>query len=293
MCAWVKIDDQFSDHPKVIEAGPLAECLFVRGLTYAARYLTDGFVPASHLRRMGDMDAIEEAGQLVAVGLWHEAGGGYQIHDYLDYNPSAEKVKAEREAARDRMGKARSSKPKANNQPRSEEVRANFAGSSDNPVPVPVPGVSNETLFDGADAPQPDDKPKRKRATQVPEDFALTDALKAWGAKNGYTEAQMLGQVPRFVDHYRGKGESRKDWSLSFHNWMRNAEAYGHLKPDPEPSSGGGWKVIRTVDSGYDPRQKLAPDSRTDYEQELVKSMVRDDGITVEEAWERLGRKSA
>lgn len=182
--AWVRIDDQFTDHPKVVEVGPLAECLFVRGLTYAARYLTDGFVPASHLRRMGDMDAIEEAGRLVRVGLWHDADGGYRIHDYLDYQPSAEKVKAEREAARQRMGKARSGKAEANNQPRSPEVHANFNGTSDNPTPTPIPVVPDGTR-EGDKSPSPSTAKDHERRFEsfwaaYPRRVGKADALKAW-----------------------------------------------------------------------------------------------------------------
>ena len=183
MCAWVKIDDQFADHPKVLEVGPLAECLFVRGLTYASRYLTDGFVPASHLRRMGDLNAIEEAGKLVAAGLWHEAENGYRIHDYLDYQPSAEKVKAEREAARERMEKARSAKRDANNDKRSPEVRPNKPRSSDNPVPTrPVKEVPTGTS-PPISPEQPKTSPKptqtdRKRSEVVGEQpFALLESL--------------------------------------------------------------------------------------------------------------------
>jgi hypothetical protein len=53
---WVKIDDGFADHPKVIEAGPMASWLFLCGLTYCSRQLTDGFIPAGQLRRLADVD---------------------------------------------------------------------------------------------------------------------------------------------------------------------------------------------------------------------------------------------
>lgn len=94
---WVRIDDQFTDHPKVVKAGPLAGWLYMCGLTYASRYLTDGFIPAAQVPRLADLpNADELAGRLVGVGLWEPAEGGYQIHDYLGYQPSAEKVKAQR-----------------------------------------------------------------------------------------------------------------------------------------------------------------------------------------------------
>jgi hypothetical protein len=50
--SWVRLDDQFADHPKVTTAGPLAGWLYVCGLLYAARYLTDGFIPTAHVARL-------------------------------------------------------------------------------------------------------------------------------------------------------------------------------------------------------------------------------------------------
>lgn len=94
--AWVKIDDQFHDHPKVLDVGPCAEALYFRGLTYATRFLTDGFIPVGHLRRMGDMDALAEAERLTTSGLWQSTEGGYLVHDYLDYQPSKEHILADR-----------------------------------------------------------------------------------------------------------------------------------------------------------------------------------------------------
>ena len=51
--SWIKIDDQFADHPKVLQAGPLASWLYVCGLTYSGRYLTDGWVPSACKRVFG------------------------------------------------------------------------------------------------------------------------------------------------------------------------------------------------------------------------------------------------
>jgi hypothetical protein len=95
--SWIKVDDQFADHPKVIAAGPLAAWLYVCGLTYAGRYLTDGFIPAGQVRKLADIDnATELAERLVSVNLWETIDGGYHIHDYLVYNPSGEQVRTER-----------------------------------------------------------------------------------------------------------------------------------------------------------------------------------------------------
>lgn len=122
--AWVKLDDQFADHPKVNAAGPLASWLYVCGLTYCARQLTDGFIPAAQIRKLADVDnAGELASILVSVGLWEQVEGGYMAHDYLKYNPTAAQVKAEREATRQRVAKWR-------------------GGKSDNVTPLQTPLVT-------------------------------------------------------------------------------------------------------------------------------------------------------
>lgn len=91
---YVRVDDQFTEHPKVLEIGPLAEALWLRGLLYASRNLTDGFVPLAWLRRMGDIDALELAPALVRAGLWHESEGGYRVHDYEEWQRSKEDIAA-------------------------------------------------------------------------------------------------------------------------------------------------------------------------------------------------------
>ena len=84
LMSWVKIDDQFADHPKVIQAGPLAAWLYVCGLTYCGRYLTDGWIPGGQLRKLADVeDALALAGRLVSVGLWEEVEDGYRITDSI------------------------------------------------------------------------------------------------------------------------------------------------------------------------------------------------------------------
>jgi len=97
--SWIKLDDQFADHPKVIAAGPLAAWLYVCGLTYCGRYLTDGWIPEGQVRKLADLDdAAEQAQRLVDVGLWERVDDGYIVHDYLEYNPTGAKVKSERAA---------------------------------------------------------------------------------------------------------------------------------------------------------------------------------------------------
>lgn len=107
--AWVKIDDQFPDHPKVMAAGPLASWLYVCGLAYCARFLTDGFISRAQVRKMADVDnPLELAEALIRAGLWHrdEERDGFCVHDYLEYNPDAEQVRASRQAVSEKRREA-------------------------------------------------------------------------------------------------------------------------------------------------------------------------------------------
>lgn len=99
--SWLKVDDNFMSHPKVLALGRGASdaiTLWLTGAVYASAHLTDGFVPYGVLRLapLSAAAASRAAEALVRVGLWEESAGGWAIHDYLDYNPPKAKVEAAR-----------------------------------------------------------------------------------------------------------------------------------------------------------------------------------------------------
>lgn len=107
---WVKLDDAFFEHHKVVAVSPLARLLFLASLAHSAKHLTDGVVARGYLPgiRTNAGAAKRHIGELVAVGLWEDHPDGYFIHDWLDYNPPAERVLAKRAAAKERMSALRS-----------------------------------------------------------------------------------------------------------------------------------------------------------------------------------------
>lgn len=104
---WLRLDDGFAAHPKVAHLSPHAFKLHVSALCYCAQFLTDGFVPTARPGLLMEGYRPAQVTELVDAGLWEPAEGGYWLHDYLKYNPSREKVEAEREAARNRQLKHR------------------------------------------------------------------------------------------------------------------------------------------------------------------------------------------
>lgn len=117
---YVKVHDGLPDHPKIIKAGGEAAWLYVCGLAYASRQLTDGVIPKPLALRLTDGSNPEaNASALLRVGLWHEGEHDcpkcppaepdtYVIHDYLGHQRSAAEVRdlqSKRSAAGQKGGK--------------------------------------------------------------------------------------------------------------------------------------------------------------------------------------------
>lgn len=128
---WVKIDQGFARHPKLAQAGPLGMAMQVAALCYCNEYLTDGFVPRGIAAGLLNFEGIgmrmwhgEIAGggedaswdlvveDLIEAGSWEQVPGGFQIHDYFDFQPSRAQVEAERQQRREAGAKGGQAKAK-------------------------------------------------------------------------------------------------------------------------------------------------------------------------------------
>lgn len=88
--SWIRIDDNAPSHRKLLKVPPAARWLWVCGLAYCQRLKTDGHVPLETLATFAIEKPKPLADALVAVGLWHAEPTGYRVHDYLDFNASAD-----------------------------------------------------------------------------------------------------------------------------------------------------------------------------------------------------------
>lgn len=189
LMSWIKLDDQFPDHTKVMACGPAAGWLYVCGLCYCGRMLTDGFIPQGQVRKLADLDnPLELAARLVEHGLWERVKDGFLIHDYLEYNPSRQQVMAERGAAKERMKKNRNGS--------SPEVQPNITRTSQElppqfsfpvPVPLPLPESHTQTIVGGGGE-SPRACPREAAAALPPP--PLDDLLHSLGGK-GFTAAEI------------------------------------------------------------------------------------------------------
>lgn len=142
--SWAKLDDQFFVNRKARAVGLEGRSLFLASVCYCAMQQNDGRFPAEDLEVVAAMAGVpqEIADRLVAVGLWHAAEGGYEVHEYLEYNPSREQVVARKERA-EKAAKARHH-PAPSNAPSNADGKA-FALPLPSPSPSPSPQPSSSS----------------------------------------------------------------------------------------------------------------------------------------------------
>lgn len=107
--AWVKFDDQMPENPKVEDLSDRAFRVYVEGIAYCSRTLSDGLIPATKARKLGATPKVVQ--ELVESRLWHLNGAGFRVNDYLKYNPSRDQVEKRRADGAKRMQKWRDAQP--------------------------------------------------------------------------------------------------------------------------------------------------------------------------------------
>jgi hypothetical protein len=99
---WVRLDTQWPQNPKFLQLAEdkkwRAITTYMAGLAWSGSQGQAGFVPYYALLSMHG--TRKEAHELVEVGLWHQAEGGFEINDWADYQPSNEEHQARSERAR-------------------------------------------------------------------------------------------------------------------------------------------------------------------------------------------------
>ena len=111
---WLKVDDGFSEHPKLVEAARNLGGLHAMGRVcgmwlfgglHASRTLSDGFIPTEVAAKLVvDRAPLEVFKAMETAGLVHfnKDRHGYEFHDWSHYQPSAERTKERRRKDRER-----------------------------------------------------------------------------------------------------------------------------------------------------------------------------------------------
>jgi hypothetical protein len=187
--AWLRIESRYPRHPKVLRVSRAARYFNVEAKCYAGEYLTDGFIADAILGDIGPgvsrVMAQRYAEELVnakltpdGAGLWERVEGGYRIHDYLHYNPSAAEAREEeaRRVAAGRAGGARSVAVRrakyGSARPTSEaKPEAGASTSASRPPKDPPKQVLRRTSRTTLEAPSRKQTPKDARRSPSPSPY--------------------------------------------------------------------------------------------------------------------------
>jgi hypothetical protein len=237
---WARFDDRFPSNRKVRLLSDAAFRLYVSAICWSAENLTDGVVQKTELRLVSDVKAASRRAQeLVEAGLFEALeGGGWKIHDYHEYNPTAEQVKADRAAKTARQQRWRKKKEGDAPDPEPPGSKLDVDASTDASrnasrdgagdaaprarVPDPTrPGPLNGVDVGGEGAGS--EAPEDFGPTPIEVDgFQLTDAMRRWALQTYGPAIDVDHSTAQFVSHYRSTGARRKSWPDAWQKWIRD-----------------------------------------------------------------------
>lgn len=210
------LPDEFYADPLFLGQSDAAVALYARAGSWSAHHLTDGLVPSTALPLL--TTATEAPAQLCEVGVWKRTRGGFQFVDW-PREASRAYVEAKREAWRRRQANRRSSDDAMSRR----DSRVSHAGvTRDSRRESPL---SNSSSIQEKEQETPTSSLARKKATRIPADFAVTDAMVTWARANTPNVGQV--ETDTFIDYWTaaaGPTATKKDWVAAWRNWMRKAQ---------------------------------------------------------------------
>ena len=231
---WVRVDDAFYDHHKFINAGPLGVAQWIAGLAWCNRNLKDGFIPTSKAHGLLDWDGLllilsEGAGFansenvdgeivsaiLVDAGLWEKTPKGYVVHDYHDFQPTADEVRERQEETRE--SRIRAGQQRAAGASRTTGGQFKTAGQTS--TASTATSTTASTTTSGSPAPTPNPTPIVKNTRPFEDDFE-----QAW---REYPKKAGKGQAFRAYQSRRRAGRDPQLLFTATCNYAKWVKAQG------------------------------------------------------------------
>jgi hypothetical protein len=224
----------FTHHRKVRKLSDAAFRLWVSAIDHANQDGSDGVVVDSDIdcyskspRGKERDDAVAE---LVGIGLWHVDGiGRWVIHDFLEWQQSAEERAANRARDRVRMRVARSGE-RSPEQPSEHAANTHRGGIAPTPSDSPtnqiqlksegsegLSGIRNKPVKSRSGGARP------ARRTALPDDFQPTEEHHARALAEGLA---LASELERFKSHAKATGRLMANWSAAFTTWLMNAHRF-------------------------------------------------------------------
>ena len=269
--SWVKVDDRIFLHRKFRLASDPARLLYIAGLCYAAQAESDGVILTADLAVVAayarTVDATATAAELVTVGLWERTEGGFQVHDYLEYQPSRAHLEAERKRKREwaasNSGASSASSGRSNSAPVAPSRSRSRSGSRTQPDPQGDPGVGAEVPADGHSPPAP--------AGVSLLDFVTRGKTKSWVLTK--PEADRLGEAfpdldiiavakkaKAWIAANPANMKTSKGMSAFLYRWIaREQDGRPGRQAAPAPARDVRFGHVRAEDCKHDGRTGVIP----------------------------------
>lgn len=254
---WVKLSQDFPQHPKMKSVSEPARCLFVELLCYCSRFLTDGEISrdaandlampiAIHTAMlkalpkamreamlkampaaMLDFEEIAEAllGELCTNDSTKpsltKTENGFKVTDYLEYQTSKNDILARqkhgRKMAQARWGKKTDAKSNASSNAQSNAISNAQSNAKRNTEKEKEKDISKEKIYKKETEPLP--AKTRKRAVPLPADWEPNPTHARIALERGI---DLEAQAEKFRDYARAHGKAYRDWDAGFRNWLRS-----------------------------------------------------------------------
>lgn len=257
--AFAVFDVGYLDNPKVMDvfdASPIAVCMHFASVLYCAQHLTDGLIALRAMqRKVGGTQS--DVDLLVDAGLWHLPGhdcphcpevpdGKAYVHDYTEHNRTSDGVKRRAEAAT-KGAAARWDRRKKGANSNANRMQTASEPQCESPETA-MPRQTDRQTQTEAKASVP-----RKRAKRIPDDFALTEDMRAWGRENCPT-VDGIEETMKFINYWQakaGKDATKLDWVATWRNWMLNAKSrQPAAKKDPTENARSIMQMGRELQGG-------------------------------------------
>lgn len=243
--AWFRVDDNFFSSRKVLSI-PKARRLEAIGLwttcgAWAAKELTDGFVPAAVVEEFGGSEsAIKD---LIQNRLWVAVDQGFAFHDWFDYQFSKSEITDKRQTTSQKRSEAGKSGAEARWQnhgkriaktvlPYSKRTFAIEREEKEGWTGLPENGkMAKPWQSDGKriapTLPYPlaidksiAAKAMAKKGSQIADNWLPNDSCKAFGLEHSI---DVNFEAEQFRNHAIGLERIQKNWDAAFRVWLGNS----------------------------------------------------------------------
>lgn len=215
---FVKLDANYTDDERFLAVGPFAELIYIRSLCLCKRLMNDGKVYEKQAwKLLGDLvqyvDGCAVIRELVAAGLWLPVDGGWLVVAWSKHNKTRAELEADKAAETERKRRWRESQ-----------------NATDGPTGQDVADATRRPTEGEQSKAESEHKSARARKTRVPEEFPLTDAMRAW-AGSQHPTVKVDRETAKFLDYHGAKGSLFVDWTKAWQNWIRRSEEFAPSQP--------------------------------------------------------------